>query len=212
MPGKWEKLPAKRERGLTKQQLNVIDKFFGAANFSKAKALRLAGYGSPNSYLRFFQNPRVEAEIERRHAEVRRKFDVNYDRVVEEIARIAFANVLDYGELQPDGTIVIDMSHCDAAQMAAIGEIQVEEYTEGDGKDARVVKRVKLKPWNKLTALDQLMRHAGLSKDKATSAVADLADRISRGMNRAGARPNADLDPMGRGAGSREPTVIEGGE
>lgn len=183
----WKDVPAKKRNGLTHQQMQAVDLFFGAANFNKSKALKLAGYAHPGSYSTFFQNPQVAAEVERRYAAMREKYDVSYERVVEELARVAFSNLTDFGKLQPDGTIVIDLEHASAAELAAIGEIVVEQYVEGSGEDAQKVKRVKIKTWNKLTALDQLMRHTGISRDRAVDAVADLAARISAGVRRVGA-------------------------
>ena len=51
---------------------------------------------------------------------------------------------------------------------------------------------VRVKPHSKVTALDQLMRHAGLSKDKAAGALADLAERVLAGQRRIGRAPEAE--------------------
>ena len=72
------------------------------------------------------------------------------------------------------------------APAPAIGEVTVETYMEGKGEEAREVKRVRVKPWSKLAALDQLMRHAGLSKDKTNAALLDVAARLTAGLKRIG--------------------------
>lgn len=185
----WENKKAKTRDPLTnlnKRQTVVIDLYFGRANFDKTKALRMAGYSCPNDYTQFFNHPDVEREVERRWAEVRARYDVTYDRVVTEIAKVAFANVGSYVQVQDDGSFVLDFENMDMTEWSAIGEVSVETYVEGRGDNAREVKRIRVKPWNKLAALDQLMRHAGLSKDKTSSALADLASRITAGMKRVG--------------------------
>ncbi len=124
-------------------------------------------------------------EIERRHRKVREKYEVTYDRVLEEIAKIAYSNIADYMSInQSTGEVEFDFSDADAAVLAGIGEIQVDTRIEGTGEDACEVKRIRVKPHNKSAALDMLMRHAGLSKDKASGALADLAERIAAGQKR----------------------------
>lgn len=181
----WESLPAKKNsNGLNKQQERAIDFFFGAANFQKVKALRLAGYGSPQDYTRFWNHPAVEAEVERRYADIRKRYEVNYERVVEELARVAYSNPTDFLMVDPktgEFTGELDLTRCTAAEMAALGEIQVDEFTDEDGN---VTRRVKVKPWNKLTALESLMKHAGLSKDRSNDALEGLGKRIQDGFRR----------------------------
>lgn len=192
MPKKT-RLPAEVEpKKLSKRHTRVVDFYFAGANFDKTKALRMAGYPWPNSRLNIFKRPDVQAEIERRWAEVRARYDVTYDRVVAEIAKVAFSNIGDYGEVQEDGSILFNFGEVDAVQMAAIGEITVESFIDHyeedeDGNKLPVrVKRVRVKPWNKMQALEQLMRHAGLSKSNENKAVQDLASRIAAGLRRAG--------------------------
>ena len=143
-----------------------------------------------------FTNPysAEEAEIERRQRELRERHRVTFDRVRDEIARIAFSNVLDYATVG-DGELVFKFDDIDAATAAAIGEVTVETYMEGRGDEAREVKRVRVKPWSKLAALDQLMRHAGLSKDKTNAALLDVAARLTAGLKRIGKKEEKDDEP-----------------
>lgn len=188
----WEKLPAEK-RDISRRHERIVDFYFGPANFSKTKALRMAGYSMPAQYIRLFQHPDIVREIARREAINRERYDVTYEKVVGEIARVAFANIGDYAKVADDGSLVLDFSDIEPGQemrdvLAAIGEVQVETYMEGKGEDAREVKRFKVKPHNKLQALDQLMRHAGLSRDKTGEALSDLASRISQGLGQLGKR------------------------
>lgn len=187
MTSKWEKTARVKKQKLSPRHNQLVNYYFGVANFNKTSALRMAGYGSPHNYIRLFSHPRITEEVERRFRELREKYKVNYDRIIEEVAKIAFSNVLDYGMIdQKTGDILFDFKSADAATLAAIGEVTVETYTEGRGENAREVKRVRVKPWNKLTALDHLMKHTGASKDKGGEVLADLAGRLTAGLGRLG--------------------------
>lgn len=164
---------------LSPRHREVVNYYFGVSNFSKTDAIRRAGYAHPNKNCGIFSLPAVKAEIERRERVVRERYNVTYDRVVDELARIAFSSPLDFMEPDEDGGMTVDLTKADADMLRAIGEFQIETYIEGRGEDAQRVKRVKLKPWNKQAALEALMRHAGLSKEKSPLEVmGDLAARI----------------------------------
>ena len=59
------------------------------------------------------------------------------------------------------------MSKLTREQAAAIGEVTVEDFTDGRGEGARDVRRVKFKLADKRGALVDLGRHFGLFTDKA---------------------------------------------
>ena len=157
----------KAKNKLSPRHREVVDYYFGASNFNKTDAIRRAGYAHPNKNNAIFNVPAVVAEVERRHELVRERYEVNYDRVVGELARIAFSSPLDFWEVDEDGKATIDLMNADADSLRAVGELKVRTYTEGRGEDARVVTETTLKPWNKNAALDSLMRHAGLSREKS---------------------------------------------
>lgn len=188
----------KAKHVMTDRQRYVLDLYFGAANLNKTKALRLAGYANPAKQHEFFSRVAVKREMERRQKAFKKKYEVTYERVEEEIAKLAFFNPLSILSFDPEtGLYEVDMSQADAADMAAIGEIKVKKtrVQDGEDEDGKPVwvetTTVFVKPWNKLKALDDLMRHAGLSKQKDTTGLADLANRI-----------NAARDQVGGGDGS----------
>ncbi len=195
MPGKWEKGVRTKRLRLSPRHRKLIDFYFGEANFFKSKAIRLAGYKSnAHDYTRVFDHPAVAEEVERRHREARERHKVTFDRVQNEIAKIAFSSIYDYATVTKDGNLIFDFSQLDAVTAAAIGEVTVESYMEGKGDEAREVKRVRVKPWSKLAALDQLMRHAGLSKDKTGAVLADVAARLGAGLKRIGKAGKEEKD------------------
>lgn len=108
------------------------------------------------------KNPKIAARIEELRAATLARHEITVDRIVQELALIGFSNMLDYVTPQADGTVYIDLSKLTREQAAAIGEVTVEEYTEGRGKHARQVKRVKFKLSDKRAALVDLGRSLGM--------------------------------------------------
>ncbi len=75
---------------------------------------------------------------------------------------LAFSNMLDYMTVDDDGYGVVDLSKLTRDQAAAISEVVVDQYTEGKGKEARKVKRMRFKLTDKRGPLVDLGRHVGL--------------------------------------------------
>jgi phage terminase small subunit len=86
-------------------------------------------------------------------------------RIMLELAKIGFANIEDYTILQLDGSRVIDFSTATRDQLAAVQEITVETYTEGQGEKARQVKRTRLKLHAKREALIAMGKQVGMFVD-----------------------------------------------
>ena len=179
---------AKDVNGLSGRDLEVLRNYFGVSRFNKTDALRRGGYKNPNAVMsKFFARPVIKREVERYHEMVSKRFAVDHERVLEEMAKIAFFNPVSVLEPDPDhpGWFKVDFSKTDVHDMAALAEIEVREEWEGKGDDAVKVQRIKFKPWNKLDALNSIMKHAGLSKDKSSQALGDIASALTEARNRA---------------------------
>lgn len=111
----------------------------------------------------YCNRPLIQAAIADKMAEISRRFELTADRVLGEIAKIAYANMDDYID-RTSGDPLLDFSpeRVTREQMAAVGELTVETYKEGRGDEAREVKRIKFKLHDKLNALDKAMRRLGL--------------------------------------------------
>jgi phage terminase small subunit len=106
----------------------------------------------------------VERE-QRRLERSAERYAVTTDRVVAELARIAFANTMDYWTVDSNGQPHLDLSKITRDQGAAISEIVVDEYKDGRKEDSPLVKRVRIKLADKRQALVDLGRHLGLFVD-----------------------------------------------
>jgi len=87
-------------------------------------------------------------------------------RVLEEYAKLGFANMLDYMRVGHDGDPVLDFSALTRDQAAALVEVTVEDFKDGRGEDARDVRRVKFKLGDKKGALDSIAKHLGMFIEK----------------------------------------------
>lgn len=178
--------PAKRK--ISDRHREVLHYYFTSAKFDKTKATRMAGYRHPNKHSNhIFSQPHIQAEIKRRKQRVQRRYDITYETVIQEMAKIGFANLAKFMSFDEDtGEFIgINLNQEQMEEIACLGEITVETYIEGRGDDAERVKRVRVKPYNKLTALEAMIRHAGLSKDKTTTEIElTLVDRLRQGRER----------------------------
>ena len=120
------------------------------------------------------------------------------DMVVEELRKIAFANMADYMKSDPEGGIQLDFSGLTRDQAAALSQVKVSGES------------VTFKLHDKRAALVDLGRHLGIfekqqSEVQVTVDVVDLRETVLRTLDRlAAARAAAG------GGGGSEPRTIEG--
>lgn len=85
--------------------------------------------------------------------------------VLEELTKIARANMADFMVMQEDGTPQFDLSGLTRDQSAAIQELQIDTYYTGRGDFAREVKSVKMKLAPKTPALELIGKNQKLFTD-----------------------------------------------
>jgi len=130
---------------------------------------------------RLLANVSVAARIAELREQQSQRLEINADRVLKEWAKVAFSNLMDYFEVKPDGTAVIDLGELTDDQAAALQEITIDEYTEGTGKVARKVKKIRIKLGDKKGALDSIAKHLGMfvSKESDPSNLAPGAIKVT---------------------------------
>jgi len=134
---------------------------------------------------------KVKTEVERILALRAKKLDITAEKVLGELAKLAFANMQDYIKIQ-DGEAYVDLSGLTREQAAAIQEITSEEYTEGRGDNARDIKRTKFKLSDKRGSLELLGKHLKLFTDKAEiTGLDELANLLSKARSRVQQPANA---------------------
>jgi|SRR5208282_3260351 len=148
---------------LTPRQARFVEEYLIDLNGRQA-AIR-AGY-SPNAAevqaSRLIRNAKVTAAVNDAMQERSKRTGITADRVVTELARLAFSNISDFIEMRSDGSVHIDLSRATRDRAAALHEVTVDEYTEGRGEVGRKVRRIRIRLHDKKNALDALARHLGM--------------------------------------------------
>jgi phage terminase small subunit len=135
-----------------------------AAGYSKSMADSKAYQWVSNGKVK----PHVYAAIQRALQARSERTMVTVDRVVQELAMIAFADMSTYLTFDGEGgtTVRLDWSDLPAGATAIIQEITQEEHTGGRGHDTGQIRRTKFKLYSKLDALEKLGRHLSMFTDK----------------------------------------------
>lgn len=144
-------------------------------DLNATKAAERAGYSKKTARSIGQENltkPDIQAAIAAQQGKRIQKLEISAERVLNELALLGFANMLDYIQIGENGTAKVDLSKLTRDQAAAIGEITVEEFTERTGEDDNGkptfenVKRTKFKLNDKRGALVDLGRHLKLFTEK----------------------------------------------
>jgi phage terminase small subunit len=108
------------------------------------------------------QNTAIGQRIKELQVQAAERVGVSIERVLNELAKIGFANIADYMDIE-DGKPVLSLARNSRDQLAAIAEV-----TSDQG-------RVKIKLLDKKGALVDLGRHLGMFVDKLKVEAGDIA-------------------------------------
>ena len=153
---------------LTPKQMRFVDEWL--IDFNGKQAAIRAGYSAKTAEAtaaRLLRNVKVQAEISRRQKDLQKRTEISQDRVVKELARVAFADATDYAQVETrtvekdDGTEVSyqrvtlkNTAELSTEQRAAIAGIK-------QGANG-----IEVKLCDKIKALELLGRHIGMFNDK----------------------------------------------
>lgn len=144
---------------MTEKQKRFVEEYLIDLNATQA-AIR-AGYKVDNARQTATENlakPYIAEAIDKALAERSRRTGINQDRVVQELAKIAFVKITDV--VNDDCEILPD---ADEADLAAIESVKVKTIPTKSG-EIGVEREVKLS--SKLKALELLGKHLGMWNDK----------------------------------------------
>lgn len=144
---------------LTEKQQRFIDEYLIDLNATQA-AIR-AGYSVKTAREQASQNLtklNIQQEISEKMAERSKRTGVNQDRIVLELAKIAFVNAADVID-SDDATIKAGATADDTAAIQSV-KVKVIPTKEGEG----VEREIRLN--DKLKALELLGKHLGMWNDK----------------------------------------------
>lgn len=148
---------------LTPKQQRFIAEYLVDLNATQA-AVR-AGYSPRTAEAagsRLLRNVKVAAAISEAQAARSARTQITQDRVLEELARIAFSDVLRNYVVDDDGRLALAGGAPEGAS-AAVASVKrkVRTFTTEDGATETSVE-VEYKVWDKNTALANLGKHLGL--------------------------------------------------
>jgi phage terminase small subunit len=124
-----EQMP--RARFTPKQRL-FIEAYLISKNATKAAiAAGFSERSANNQGTRLMADDDIRAEIEARLASTLDRYAVTSDRIIREMAKLAFSNVDDFISVQPDGSAIVDFATATRAELAALNAFEVHETANG---------------------------------------------------------------------------------
>ena len=151
--------------GLTDMQRAFVREYL--VDLSPGAAARRAGFSSATASQQGYamrKNLTIRAAIEQELAKRKASNLITQERVLTELARIAF---FDPRRLLDDDGNPIPLHRLDADTAAVIGALEIEDIFEGRGDGRRPVGVVrKYKIADKMAAITNLMKHLGMLSDR----------------------------------------------
>lgn len=149
--------PAK-ERPLTDRQSRFVDEYL--VDLNATKAATRAGYSAKTASSqgeRLLRNVEVAAAIEKRKAERSTATGITQERVLRELALLAFSDVTHY-QIDENGRVTLAEGAPEGA-LRAISSIKHKTRSYGDGDDTTIEHEVEVKLWDKSANLKIAGRH-----------------------------------------------------
>lgn len=129
---------------------------------------------------RLLSNANIKALVNIKEEKLQEKLEVTKERIVAELAKIGFANMNDYMTVGKDGDPFLDFSKITPDQAAALSEVTVEDFKDGRGEEARDIRKIKFKLYDKRAALVDLGKNLGMFTEKVELTGKDGKDLLER--------------------------------
>ena len=186
------------KNGLTDKQKRFCDEYLCDMNATQA-AIR-AGYSpktAEQTASRLLRNVKVQEYIAKRQKELSRSTEITQERVIKELALIAFSNNADYSRVvekkmqtEVDG-VLVDVLDEDGKPIMyrTVEPVLTDELTEEQKRALAVIKKgrdgLEVKSFDKVRALELLGKHLGIFTEKIEANVNDttrseLAELLSQ--------------------------------
>jgi len=160
---------------MTPKQQRFCEEYLVDLNATQA-ALR-AGYSRASAYAIGSENlkkPEVAAEIARLRDAQAERTAIKADRVLEELARIAFGSPAAF--FHGDGRLK-SITEMDESVVATIAQFEATSV-KGDGDFPATI--TKVKSWDKLRALELLGKHLGMWRETSAEETVDVFTSFMR--------------------------------
>jgi phage terminase small subunit len=147
---------------LTERQRRFVEEYL--IDLNATAAYKRAGYkpksdhAAETSASRLLRNDEVRAEIRKQRKEQAKQSRITADRVLEELAHIAFSSLRDFGDWNAGGFFLKDSSQLPIGKARCVAEFSQTRTGRGGGS-------MRFKLHDKVKALDLLGEHLGLWGD-----------------------------------------------
>lgn len=134
---------------LTPKQKRFVDEYL--VDLNATQAAKRAGYKNPNIGRQLITKNNVSVEIQQRRERLQKKVEITQEKVLQELASIAFANGADFAAINNDGSVEIKpTSQISPDKLAAIAGMKNNQFG------------VEIKLHDKVKALEMLCKYLGL--------------------------------------------------
>lgn len=150
---------------LSEKQKRFVDEYL--VNLNATQAAIRAGYSERSAETIGYENlrkPQIAAEIAKRQTNLQKKLGITQERVLNELAAIAFANAADFVQIDREGMFCITPT-CDLAEDKRRALATIKNGRNG----------VEIKTHDKVRALEMLGKHLGLFRENAETDIEDVA-------------------------------------
>ncbi len=127
-------------------------------DFNASAAFVRAGYaekGARQNAYTLLQNDEIKEYLSKQQEKLQRKTEISAERVINELAKIAFHNTQDFVN---GGNSVLEIKHLDRDKVAAVSKIK----TTTKEFDGNVTTTTEIGFYDKVDALEKLGRHLGV--------------------------------------------------
>lgn len=121
------------------------------ANYSPVSASRMSKL--------LLSSPKIKKELDIRRAKLSRKYEISQQKVLEEMAKIAFSNVQDFYDESGNLKNITDLPRDVAASLSSV-KVKNKVTENGDSLENWITEEIKL--YDKKGQLDTLAKHLGL--------------------------------------------------
>ncbi len=145
-------------------------------DLNASRAARDAGYAPRSASVeasRLLANPEVQTEITRQRAILAEQSNVTPEKIVAELAVIAFSDLGDYIRIHPDGTASIELGNMPPGATRAIASLNTD--TSRTAADKQVTK-LRFKLHDKHAALVSLAKILGMFQESSVNLTIESHD------------------------------------
>ena len=171
-------------KGLSGRRLRFVAEYLIDGNATQA-AIR-AGYSPKTAYAqghRLLKDAEISKAVDAANQKVLTRLQVTHERVLTEMARIAFSDLRDLLEWGPDAKTIYDATT--GLPIGATSGVKLKPSHEISEDAARAISEIsetaqglKIKLHDKVCALVQLGKHLGMFRDKDTAGSAENLLRV----------------------------------